>query len=212
MIQFVPVASFASSILSSKDSHFLVIGALQLVELLLNKVPAEYKPAFRREGVFHEIEALGVRALNASKAKDKEKDKEAAENPAPVELPTPAFLAAAASMALVPGYKKLSQLAIDPDDAVTVRARVIKFKYLGGDEQDASDDLSRLLTRLVTQITNKNTLEMDAVPALVELATLFASPHSSVSSFELLQSGVVDGLLQFISDVEGTGKYLRSTP
>ncbi|KAJ7510224.1 hypothetical protein B0H11DRAFT_1900576 [Mycena galericulata] len=54
--QFVPVASFASSILSSKDHSTLVVGALQLVDLLLAKVPALYKPTFHRERVFHEIE------------------------------------------------------------------------------------------------------------------------------------------------------------
>ncbi len=34
------------------------------------------------------------------------------------------------------------------------------------------------------------------------MAALFGAPHSSVSSFELLQSGVVDGLLQFATDTE----------
>ncbi|KAJ7358173.1 hypothetical protein DFH08DRAFT_439877 [Mycena albidolilacea] len=34
------------------------------------------------------------------------------------------------------------------------------------------------------------------------MVELFGAPHSSVSSFELLQSGVVDGLLQFATDGE----------
>ncbi|KAJ7286779.1 hypothetical protein C8J57DRAFT_571781 [Mycena rebaudengoi] len=63
ILTFVPVASFASSILSSKDHPTLVIGALQLINLLLTKVPALYKPMFRREGVFHEIEVLSVRTI-----------------------------------------------------------------------------------------------------------------------------------------------------
>lgn len=209
-LQFVPVASFASSILSSKDSPSLVIGALQLVELLLIKVPAEYKPAFRREGVFHEIEALATRALASAKAKekDKEKDKDASENASPAEGSAPAPASGAASLAFVPGYKKLSSLAIEPDDAITLRARVIKFKYLSGDEADDGDDLSASLGRLVARLSEKDLPEKDIMPALVELSTLFASPHSSVSSFELLQSGVVDGLLSFISDTDRAGKYL----
>jgi hypothetical protein len=55
-VQFVPVASFASSIFSSKDHPTLII-ALQLVDLLLTKILALYKPTFRCEGVFHEITA-----------------------------------------------------------------------------------------------------------------------------------------------------------
>ena len=42
--------------------------------------------------------------------------------------------------------------------------------------------------------------EKDLVAALGELGGLFASPHTSVSSFELLQSGLVDGLLEFVTD------------
>ncbi|KAJ3559621.1 hypothetical protein NM688_g224 [Phlebia brevispora] len=204
---FVPVASFASSILSAKDYPSLVIGALQLVELLLNKVPAEYKPTFRREGVFHEIETLGARTLISSKSKDK--DKEASDTASPAESATPTYIPPSAALIAIPGYKKLSSLAIDPDDAITLRARVIKFKYLSAEDQDESDDLSLTLRRLVARISDKNALEKDLLPSLVELASLFASPHTSVSSFELLQSGVVDGLLQFLTDSERTVPVTR---
>lgn len=197
------MASFASSILSAKDYPSLVIGALQLVELLLNKVPDEYKHAFRREGVFHEIETLAVRSLVSPKSKEKEKDTPEATTPA--EPSTPAYIPPSAALVAIPGYKKLSSLAIDPDDAITLRARVIKFKYLSCEEQDESDDISTALRRLVTRITDKNAPEKDLLPSLVELASLFASPHTSVSSFELLQSGVVDGLLEFLVDAERTG-------
>ena len=60
----VPVASFSSSILSSKDHPTLLIGALQLVELLLSKIPQEYRPAFRWEGAFHEVDLLTVTSIH----------------------------------------------------------------------------------------------------------------------------------------------------
>lgn len=169
--------------------------------MLLTKVPAEYKPAFRREGVFHEIEALAGRTLSSSKSKEKEKDKDK-DKETPDVIPSEVINAGypnVASLAFVPGYKKISSLAVDPDDAITIRARVIKFKYLSSDDTDASDSLSASLARLVAQLANKDTQEKDLMPPLVELASLFASAHTSVSSFELLQSGVVDGLLEFIS-------------
>ncbi len=182
-----------------------MIGALQLVELLLVKVPEEYKPAFRREGVFHEIDVLTTRQLSSVKSKDK--DKEISEVVSPGESAIPSYLPPPVALAALPGYKKLTSLALDPDDAITLRARVIKFKYITGDDQDDPDDISATLTRLVTRISDKATPEIDLLPALVELASLFASPHTSVSSFELLQSGVVDGLLQFITDSERPGKH-----
>ncbi|KAJ7931766.1 hypothetical protein B0H13DRAFT_1957533 [Mycena leptocephala] len=212
VLTFVPVASFASSILSSKDHPTLVIGALQLVDLLLAKVPVLYKPTFRREGVFHEIELLSGRNIVSApkptkdkEGKEKEKEKEASESPAPpdhADLPPPPAAAVASGTApTIPGFKKLSSLSLEPEDAITLRARVIQFKFLSGDDKSAGDGSFGALQRLVEQI-GRDGSEKDAVEALHEMAELFGAPHSSVSSFELLQSGVVDGLLQFATDAE----------
>jgi E3 ubiquitin-protein ligase TRIP12 len=171
--------------------------------LLLTKVPEEYKPAFRREGVFHEIEALASRSTVKSKDKDKDKDKdkELSESPSPADsTSTQQPLNPASSAAATPGFKKLSSLTLEPDDAITLRARVIRFKHVWTGEQEAEDStfdhLQSLVTRLSAQDVNEKTMTM----VLRELAELFASPHSSVSSFELLQSGLVDGLLQLTTD------------
>jgi E3 ubiquitin-protein ligase TRIP12 len=99
--QFVPVASFASSILFSKDHPSLVIGALQMVDLLLAKVPALYKPAFRREGVFNEVEVLAERPITSAKSKDKESP-EASASESGSAPPAPPI-----SVASIPGFKKL---------------------------------------------------------------------------------------------------------
>ena len=107
---------------------------------------------------------------------------------------------------LDPGYKKLSSLSIEPDDAITLRARVIRFKYLATDSSSGSDDVFATLRRLVERITDAAASEKDLAIALGELATLFGSQHTSVSSFELLQSGVIDGLLQFFADPERAGR------
>ncbi|KAI1791847.1 hypothetical protein LXA43DRAFT_380217 [Ganoderma leucocontextum] len=202
---FVPVASFASSILSSKDHPTLVIGALQLAELLLAKVPTEYKPVFRREGVFHEIEALASRTITSSKSKDKDKntDKDISEAPSPgdtgvlTSLPVPIAL-----ITSIPGYKKLSSLSIEPDDAITLRSRVVRFKYLATNDSAGSDDVFASLRKLIERIIDAAASEKDLAAALGELAALFGSQHTSVSSFELLQSGVIDGLLEFFGDTE----------
>ncbi|KAI9429610.1 ubiquitin-protein ligase [Lactarius indigo] len=200
----VPVASFSSSILSSKDHPTLVIGALQLVELLLSKIPEEYRPAFRREGVFHEVELLADRTLISSKKKstnnDKEKDKDLSDTSSAPDLPPPPIPVSPAVAAGIPGFKKLSSLSLDPEDAVTLRARVIRFRYLTGRESNDADNVFATLRRLVERISDSSASEKEVGNALKELATLFTSAHTSVSSFELLQSGVIDGLLQFATD------------
>ena len=202
------MASFASSIISSKDHPTLIIGAQQLVELLLSKVPSEYKPAFRREGVFHEVEVLSSRVLSTAKSKDKDKNKDTPEGSATPDLSAPTYMPISSALAAtMPGYKKLSSLSLDPDDAITLRARVIKFKYLSDNDQGGSDDLFATLSRLVSRLSEAGVSEKDLLSCLAELAGLFASPDTSVSSFELLQSGVVDGLLRFLTDPERHGQY-----
>jgi E3 ubiquitin-protein ligase TRIP12 len=205
--KFVPIASFASSILSSKDHPSLVIGALQLVDLLLTKVPSEYKPTFRREGVFHEIEALATRDVASYKSKDKDKDSSDAPSPgdtgsAPAQTPTPA-----SSAPTIPGFKKLTSLSLEPEDAITLRARVIRFKHLSSGDEEGGDNAFEKLRALVERLAAPNANEKSMTDALKELAELFASPRTSVSSFELLQSGVVDALLHFATDDARKGEH-----
>jgi E3 ubiquitin-protein ligase TRIP12 len=190
----VPVASFASSILSSKDHPTLVIGALQLVDMLLFKLPSLYMPAFRREGVFHEIELLSERTLITAKAKDKEKEGSESTEEGPPSIAPP-----------VSSFKKASSTSLDPEDASTLRAKVIQFKYLSDNEDPEQDDAFQTLCGLVGKISSPHSSDKDYSEALWELAELFGSPHTSVSSFELLKSGVVDGLLQFATDESRAG-------
>jgi E3 ubiquitin-protein ligase TRIP12 len=59
------------------------------------------------------------------------------------------------------------------------------------DEDGAFEHLQRVVERL----SASNASDPEYLEVLWELADLFASPHTSVSSFELLKSGIVDGLL-----------------
>ncbi|KXN92383.1 Ubiquitin fusion degradation protein 4 [Leucoagaricus sp. SymC.cos] len=163
---FVPIATFASSILSSKDHPSLVISALQLVDLLMAKVPQLYKPAFRRE--------------------------ESGTVPTPIPVIT--------APAIIPGYKKLSSLSLDPEDAITLRCRVIQFKYLTGEDEASEDASFDRLRGLVDRLSPRTAAEQEFSEALWELADLFSSAHTSVSSFELLQGGVIDALLAYATD------------
>ncbi|CAK5283219.1 unnamed protein product [Mycena citricolor] len=209
VLRFVPVASFASSILSSKDHPTLVIGALQIVDMLLAKIPTLYKPAFKREGVFHEIETLSSRTIVSSKSKDKESKEKMTDNsdsavPSSDDTPPPptASTSSAISMAAtLPGFKKLSSLQLEPEDAITLRARVIQFRYLAGDDKADGEGSFSVLQSLVTRLTVDGT-ESEATQVLHDLADLFDATMSTVSSFELLQSGLVDSLLSFATDAE----------
>ena len=174
------------------------MGALQLVEILLSKVPTEYTPAFRREGAFHEVEALASRTL-VTKSKEEVKNDES--TPEPTVTPPPMSTMFATS---TPGYKKLASLALEPEDAITLRARVIRLRHLSNDEK-AEHVLYNTLHQLVQRLSDKDGPDKPLFEALKELAALFSSPHSSLSSFELLQSGLVDSLLAFATDEDRSG-------
>ncbi|THH11305.1 hypothetical protein EW145_g739 [Phellinidium pouzarii] len=191
----VPIASFTSSILSSKDHPNLMIGGLQMVELLLCKTSADYKASFRREGVLHEIEILAARPLSP-RTKDKEKEKVKEEAKDPVSI-TPEIPEAAVSRPASSSSRRAHLL--DPEDAYTLRARVIRFRYLSSDGQAEGDAIFVRLRNLVEVLKRSDATDKQLRETLQELANLFSSPHTTVSSFELLQSGLVDALLEFIT-------------
>lgn len=172
-----------------------MIGALQLVDLLLSKAADVYQPAFRREGVFHEVESLAARALISPRPKDKKKDgdKEG-------EHSSDSVSATPIPISSLPGLKKLSSLSLDPEDAITLRSRVIQFKHIVAEQHGEGSTSFTELTAIVGKISSPTASEDELAGALWELAQLFSSPHTSVSSFELLQSGLVNGLLQFATD------------
>ncbi|EJD07256.1 uncharacterized protein FOMMEDRAFT_71851 [Fomitiporia mediterranea MF3/22] len=203
----VPIASFISSILSAKDNPNLMIGGLQLVELLLSKAPADYKASFRREGVLHEIETLATRQL-PPRAKDKEKEKVKEENKdesvPPEALPSAPISSSA--ITLVSGSRRPHIL--DPEDAYTLRARVIRFKYLSNDSQEEADAAFARLRYLVTGLMQKDTSDQQLSETMGSLGNIFAS-QQTVSSFELMQSGIVDALLEFATSKDYTVDVAR---
>lgn len=158
-----------------------------------------YQPTFKREGVFHEIESLAQRAVTSSKKEKTSTEKESDGSAESGSVPPPP-----PSAPTIPGYKKLNSMSLDPDDAITLRARVIRFRFLANEEQEEDAGLDTL-KRLVEKISPSSS-EQDLSGALWELAEMFGSPHTSVSSFELLQSGVVDALLRLATESEGQGE------
>jgi E3 ubiquitin-protein ligase TRIP12 len=144
------------------------------------------------------VEALASRTL-VTKSKEDAKNDES--TPEPTATPPPASAAFATS---TPGYKKLASLALEPEDAITLRARVIRLRHLSKDEK-AEHGLYNTLHQLVQRLSDKDGSEKSLSEALKELAALFSSPHSSLSSFELLQSGLVDSLLAFTTDEDRSG-------
>ncbi|EUC59067.1 E3 ubiquitin protein ligase [Rhizoctonia solani AG-3 Rhs1AP] len=208
VLKSVPIATFVGSILSSRDYPALAICALQLVELLLIKVPNVYKPALRREGVLHEIEVLTERPLTTKpkepKAEgsksDAAKQEPKTEGSSPV--PEPASERDESPRPVIPiSVKRSSSAVLDPQDAITLRAKVVRFKYLSSAEESAADPVLEQLRGLLGTLRDPGAAEAELKDALKGIAAMFGtSGGASISSYELLKSGLVDGLLQFTTD------------
>ncbi|GAB1518382.1 Ubiquitin fusion degradation protein 4 [Rhizoctonia solani] len=203
----VSIATFVGSILSSRDYPALAICALQLVELLLTKAPNVYKPALRREGVLHEIEVLTERQLT-TKAKEKsessrgEAAKQETKNEGSSPAPEPASERDESPRPMIPiPVKRSSSTVLDPQDAITLRAKVVRFKYLSGAEENAADPVFEKLRGLLATLRDTGAAEAELKDALKDIAAMFGiGGGASISSYELLKSGLVDGLLQFTTD------------
>lgn len=93
----------------------------------------------------------------------------------------------------------------DPQDVNIVRARVMLMKKLFDTDAGADEGTAALdkLSQQVERLRLPGTSESEIRDTLRDIAGQFTDATRSLSSFELLQSGLIDGLLGF-AEVEGT--------
>lgn len=224
----VPMSSFLGAIISGKDNAAFVLGALQLVEVLITKLPTVYLTSFLREGVVYEIESLAKEETNSEKAAAPTGDetplesKDGAETPVKASEPYtpqagPTRLSAArpgdipgalstlmGEVVPSPGHRKSA--SGNSSDANIVRARILGAKNLfvvDGNKQDEATLVLDQLRTLVNRLCVHDADEGELRDTLREIAAQFTNVGQSLSSFELLKSGLVDGLLQYV-DIDGT--------
>lgn len=222
-LKYVPMASFLCAIISSKDNDAFVLHALQIVELLATKLPDVYQVSFLREGVVYEIEALANSEMKKEKAaKETTKSKTGevddagsrpstpSNPPGASEIPSDlrSFLAlSGVSNQILFGQTsghstpRKSSSQLDPYDANIIRARILMAKKIfdtGGDNRKVASKVLANISDLVKRLCEPEASEADLREVLRETASQFSSVEQSLSSFELLQSGLVDGLLDFV--------------
>ncbi|KPV74163.1 uncharacterized protein RHOBADRAFT_54018 [Rhodotorula graminis WP1] len=223
VLNTVPFAAFISAILSSREHQpALITNALQLVELLLVKMPDAYQYTFRREGVMHEIDRLANEELGSAAAtSNKSKRSSPARTPRgdePAAAPGPASNlsrvlqsapVAAAAAVVAPA---LTPVEAQAKDAVTLRARHLRASYGAPDSEPAlrAQSVLERIKALVQHLekvaasgsgsSGGDAMEREAKEALDEIAGLFADEKNPLSSFEMVESGLVEGLLKFATE------------
>lgn len=163
------------------------------------KLPVEYKSAFRREGVLHEVITISDQDLST---KVKTEPTSTSNTPAPddgsgsASLPPP--------MPSGGLLRRSGHYGVDSQDANILRARVVRFKYLSaGASEDGNETDNDELEALRSAAKRLSSSDLDlksAKDALRIITDLFGRQDAALSSFEMLKSGLVEELLAFASD------------
>jgi E3 ubiquitin-protein ligase TRIP12 len=202
------MASFLAAMLAVGDQSPLVTSALQLVDLLLGKMPEAYQYLFRREGATHEIERLASAPILYVSSKSKKSS--------PSRTPTTSTAPSGIAKALLQqavtegAEKKMGSAEAQSMDMVTHRARYLRDLFANNKSEAAVnaraalDKIESLVTRLKDAVASE--LEEDDVVALLkDVSALFGDAKNPLSSFELRETGMVEGLLKFSTEVSSTG-------
>ncbi|CUA67359.1 hypothetical protein RSOLAG22IIIB_13412 [Rhizoctonia solani] len=182
---------------------------LGFTRIKLIVVPNIYKPPLRREGILHKIEVLTKRPL---KTKPKEKA-EGTKSDATKQEPKTEGLSLVPEPAseqdeslwpqpIIPiSVKQLSSAVLDPQDAIALHAKAVRFNYLSGAKESTADPVFERLQGLLGTLRDPGAAEAKSKDAMKVIAAMFGtSGGTSILSHELLKSGLVNGLLQFTTD------------
>jgi E3 ubiquitin-protein ligase TRIP12 len=101
--------------------------------------------------------------------------------------------------------KKSSSLPSDPQDAYVLRSRLIKVKYLTNGAEGSGDAMFESLKNTIKSLASTDASEEQIKKTLKEVSKLFGNTDATISSFELLKSGLLDGLLEFTTATDRTG-------
>ncbi|CAG8453722.1 1012_t:CDS:10 [Paraglomus occultum] len=206
ILQNVSFAVFLSGILQEQQEATLVIKALQLAELLMQKLPAHYEKQFFREGVMHEIAKLadtpesGV-PHNSSRFLDELVKATSAQDVAVKLLQStfPALHSRRLASSRVSTERGLGSR--DSRAWIIHRARCFREGYIK-DNKDFSHLINDLKAYAAALKGTKE--EPTAESTLKKIATLFSDSASSISSFELVNSGLMEGLLEYLTSTHET--------
>ena len=231
-LRSVPYASFLAAILSQKDHPSLVSLALRCAELLFQRLVNVYQYQFHREGVISEIMQLAEQPRSSENSPDaaatdtcsssrrkhavpaEDMESEADDFDGPDEGPDEDSEGEVASdsetSSSFSGRRTVSSVVDAINDIVIRDARAFVEAYEASDEKSLRDKalgIRKRLRNLATDIRNCYLGDGDVghgLSYLKELAGYFdGDALESITSSELLDSGIIETLLDIFGDFSG---------
>ncbi|KAJ0235097.1 HECT domain-containing protein [Hirschfeldia incana] len=194
------ILSVLAGILSRKDHHVVVV-ALQIAEVLLEKYRDAFLNSFIREGVFFAIEAL----LNSDRGQQNPVSADVSQKPVPEEV-----VKCSLCQSFERSSSSSSQNCKIEKDSVYILATRIKERFFGPEVFDSQKGLTDVLQNLKHLSAALNDLMNVPVDARALHDEKFFSiwnqiierlnGKESVSTFEFTESGVVKALTNYLSN------------
>ena len=203
----VPLASFLAGMLSQRDHPILTFSALRLAELLSRKLPDVYRMRFQREGIIAEVEKLAsdstptadgmsdippsMEAQHLDTSEDDSEDERDQESDEEIESPY-----TSPQQMFAPGVPP-------PADLIKKTAKGFLKHYLeSGNKEEREEGLT---LRKLKSLGEKIAVTMDdstRTTLFNDLAKYFEGDVNSITTFELLESKILEVLLSTLSNSE----------
>jgi len=201
----VPLASFLAGMLSQQDHPFLTLAALRLSELLSRKLPDVYRMHFQREGIIAEVEKLASDTANTNVANgmsgipasmeaqhldtsedDSDEDREESEDEQELSYASP---------------QQMFMGSAPPEDSIKKAAKAFLKHYTESGNQEEKKEGSTLQTlRELGKKISASTDDATLTTLLEKLAKYFEGDVESITTYELLESKILEVLLSALSN------------
>ena len=203
----VQLASFLAGMLSQQDHPILTFSALRLAELLSRKLPDVYRMNFQREGIIAEVEKLAsdstptvngmsdippsMEAQHLDTSEDDSEDERDQESDEEIESPY-----TSPQQMFAPGMPP-------PIDLIKKAAKGFLKHYLESGDKEEKEEGSTL--RKLKSLGEKIAVTTDdstRTTLFKDLARYFEGDVDSITTFELLESKILEVLLSTLSNSE----------
>lgn len=197
----VAFASYLASILSQQDNPTLVLAAIQASELLLRRLPEIYRYHFHREGVISEISKLAAKKEPETEKTQTAKDEAADDND---DRNSEASHGSDDHLTSSPVSSRSSSssthLPINPTTAMNSWIATRAARFMEAHDKDESSTVKHKAGNILEDLkalAEDMRMTDDYFGVFERLVKHFESNNSltSISSFELLNSDIVDALL-----------------